>query len=297
MRVNPNFMPDLLTSLATSQAQQQTATLELATGRRVNMPSDDPAAAAADIQNQALQSHTDQYLQNTSSLEGLFQTADSTLASVVTALNQAVSLGVQGGNSDLSPSDLQAIAQQVQGIQSQVVSLANVSYEGNFVFAGTATNTKPFVLDSTQPSGVRYNGNAGVNNTEIADGRTIQSNVPGTQLFQGGSGNVMASLTQLISALQSGNTTNIGNATTQVSSALSYLSQQRVFYGNAVNQLTANQTFLQTEKVNLQSQENSLVGADMATAATQLTQAETAHSAALAAIAKVIPQSLLDYLK
>lgn len=290
-------MPDLLTSLANSQAQAQNAAVELTTGRRVNLPSDDPAAAAADVENHALQGQTDQYLKNTSSLEGLFQTADSTLSSVVTALNQAVSLGVQGSNSDLSASDLQAITQQVQGIQNQVISLANVSYEGNFIFAGTATNTKPFVLDSTQPSGVRYDGNTTINNDAVAENRSIQSNVPGSQIFQGATGNVMGALSQLISALQSGNSTSIGNATTQVSSALSYLSQQRVFYGNAINQLTANQTFLQQEKVNLQSQENALVGVDMAKAATDLTQAQTAHSAALAAIAKMMPQSLLDYLK
>jgi flagellar hook-associated protein 3 FlgL len=297
MRVNPNIIPDLLNDLWNVQTQEQTATEQVATGRRVNMPSDDPAAAAADVENQAAQSETDQYLQNTSSLEGLFQTADSTLSSVVTSLNQAISLGVEGGSSDLSPSDLQALAQQVQGIQTQVISLANVSYEGNYIFAGTATTTKPFTLDATQPSGVLYNGNSGTNSTEIAEDRTIQVNLPGSQIFLGASGSVLGSLQQLVTALQSGDTTDIANATTQVSSALGYLSEQRVFYGNGMNQLDANQTFLQQENVNLQTQENSLVGANMAQAATNLSQAQTAYSAALAAIAKVVPESLLDYLK
>lgn len=297
MRVNPNITPDLLNSLWNAQQQEQTATEELASGRRVNMPSDDPVAAAADVENQAAQGQTDQYLQNTSSLEGLFQTADSTLSSVVTALNQAISLGTEGGNTDLSSSDMQALAQQVQGIQTQVVSLANVSYEGNYIFAGTATNTKPFTLDPTQSSGVQYSGNTEVNNVDIAEGRTLQSNVPGSQIFLGASGNVMGSLQQLVTALQSGNATNISSATAQVSSALSYVSEQRVFYGNAVNQLNSNQSFLQQEQVSLQSQENTLVGADMAQAATNLSLAQTAYSSALAAIAKVVPESLLDYLK
>ena len=51
------------------------------------------------------------------------------------------------------------------------------------------------------------------------------------------------------------------------------------------------------EKVNLQNQENTLVGVDMAQAATNLSQAQTAYNSALAAIAKVVPVSLLDYLK
>jgi flagellar hook-associated protein 3 FlgL len=297
MRVNPNYTPDILTDLFQQQAQEQNYIQELATGKRVNLPSDDPAAAAADVENQASQSQTDQYLQNTSNLEGSLQTADSALSSVVTALNQAISLGTQGANSNLSASSQQEIAQQVQSIQSQIVQLGNTSYEGSYLFGGTASQSAPFTLDPTQPSGVLYNGNAGVNNVEIAPGSNMQVNLPGSQIFQGAGGSVMGALQQLVTALQSGNTTNIGTATTQISSALSYLSQQRVFYGSAVNQLTANQSYLQQEQVNLQTQENTLVGADMATAATNLSLAQTEQSATLAALAQIIPQSLLNYLK
>ncbi len=296
MRVNPNFTPNILNDVWQSQSAAQTAMEELSTGRRVNMPSDDPAAFAADIQNQAEQGQVDQYLQNTSSLEGLFQTADSTLSSVVTSLNQAISLGTQGANGTLSLSDQQALALQVQAIQAQMVQLGNTSYEGNYLFAGTATTTKPFVLDPTQASGVTYNGNTGTNSVEIADGRSLQTNVPGSQIFLGSGGNVMQSLQQLVTALNSGDTTAIGTATTSLGTSLSYVSQQREFYGSAVQALTSNQTFLQQEQVNLKSQETSLVGADMAKAATDLAQATTTHDAALAALAKVIPTSLLDYL-
>jgi flagellar hook-associated protein 3 FlgL len=152
-------------------------------------------------------------------------------------------------------------------------------------------------LDPAQPSGVLYSGNSGVNNIEIAPGSSIQVNLPGSQVFQGSGGDVMGSLQQLETALQSGNATNIGTATIQVTSALNYVSQQRVFYGSAVSQLNSNQSFLQTEQVSLQTQENTLVGADMATAATNLTQAQTEQSATLAVLAQIIPQSLLNYLK
>ena len=297
MRVNPNFTPDILNDLWQSQAQEQTAIQQLATGRRVNSPSDDPAAAAAEVQNKALQGQTDQFLKNTSNLEGTLQTADSTLSSVVTSLNQAISLGVQGANGDLSSADQQAIAQQIQAIQSQMVQFGNTSYQGTYLFGGTATQSAPFVLDPTQSSGVRYDGNTNVNTVEISQGRSIQINAPGSQVFQGAGGSVMDSLQQLVTALQDGNTDAIGTATTQVGTALSYVSQQRVFYGSAINQLNSNQSSLQQEQVTLQTQETSLVGVDFAKAATDFTRAQTAQSAALAAIAKVLPQSLLDYLK
>ncbi|MFZ0686013.1 MAG: flagellar hook-associated protein FlgL [Terriglobales bacterium] len=297
MRVNPDYTPEILNDLWQSQAQEQTAIEELSTGRRVNLPSDDPGAAAADVQNQAYQAQNDQYLQNTSNLDGMFQTADSALSSVVTALNQAVSLGTEGAGGTLSASQQQALAVQVQGIQSQVVQLANTSYEGSYLFGGTATQSAPFSLDPTSPSGVSYSGNSGVNSVEIASGRTIQTNLPGSQIFQGSSGNVMGSLQQLVTALQSGDSTSIGTATTAISSALSNLSEQRMFYGNAVDQLNANQTSLQQEQVNLQTQDTNLVGADEATAATDLSQAQASQSATLAALAQIIPQSLLNYLK
>ncbi len=297
MRINPNFTPSLLEDLWQVQAEAQNDIEELATGKRVNLPSDDPSAAAADVQNQALQAANDQYLQNTTNLEGMLQTADSTLSSVVTSLNQAISLGVQGGNGDLSAAQQQAIAQQVADIQSQVVQLANTSYQGSYLFGGTATQTAPFALDSSQPAGVTYNGNSGVNTVEISQGEKMQTNLPGSQLFEESGGSVMGSLQQLVSALQSGNSDSIAAATTQVNDALSYLSQQRIFYGSAVSQLTANQSFLQSEQVSLQTQDNSLVGADTATVATNLAQAQTAQTATLEAIAQAIPQSLLNYLK
>src|SRR5271165_1782567 len=258
MRVNPNYTPDILNELWQSQAQEQTYIQQLATGRRVNVPSDDPAAAAANVQNQAFQSQNDQYLKNTNSLEGMFQTADSTLSSVVTALNQAISLGTEGANGTLSSADRQALAQQIQGIQTQVVALANTTYEGSYLFGGNVTQAAPFTMDPTQPSGVNYVGNTDVNNVEIAPGKTIQTNLPGSQIFQGAQGNVMGALQGLVTALGSGNSATIGAATTQLSTALNYLSQQRVFYGNGINQLNANQSSLQQDQVNLQTQENNL---------------------------------------
>jgi len=297
MRVNPNFAPDILADLYTVQSQEETALQQLASGELINMPSDNPAGAAELVQNQAEQQQTDQFLQNTSSVEGQLQTADSTLSSVVEALNQAISLGTQGANGTNSLADMQAIAQQVQGIQSQVIQLANTSYQGNYIFAGTATNTVPFTLDSSAPDGVTYNGNTDTNSVEVAEGNSVQTNLPGSQIFQGAGGDVMGALQQLSTALQSGNTANVGTATTQLGNALNYLSQQRVFYGNVVAQLESNQTFLQQEQVNLQSQANSIDGANLAQVATNLSQAETTQSATLAALAKVIPQNLLQYLQ
>lgn len=296
MRVDPNMVPNMLAAIQQSEASLQTALQQVSTGKSVNMPSDNPAAAANMVQNTIETANVDQYTQNVSSILSMAQTADSSLSSVVTSLTQAVSLGTEGANGTNSAANQQAIAQQVQGILSSVASQANMSYQGAYLFAGTANTTAPYTADPSSPSGYTYNGNSGVNSIQVGDQLSVQVNLPGSQLFSNSSANVLGSLSSLVAALQSGNTTAIGAATNAVSSALNYVSQQRVIYGNTVSQLNSQETYLQQETVTLASQQNSLIGVDMAKAAVNLTQAETDNNAALAAAAKVMPTTLLNYL-
>ena len=78
---------------------------------------------------------------------------------------------------------------------------------------------------------------------------------------------------------------------------MTHVSQQRVPLDNSISQLSSQETYLGQETVTLKTQQTSLVGIDLAEAATNLSQAELTNSAVLAAAAKALPQTLLDYLK
>ncbi len=213
MRVNPDMSNDVLAAIWETQSQENTALQQMSTGKRVNVPSDDPLAAAQMVGNQAQTSRSDQYLQNIDTLTSQLQTADTALGSAVTAVTQAITLGVQGSTGTLSDANRQQIVQNLLGIQSQLVQLANTSVGGSYLFGGTETTTPPYVLDSTSPSGVTYNGNAGTNTVQIADGLNLQTNLPGSQLFQNSAGDVFGSLQKLITALQTGTISNAESAT------------------------------------------------------------------------------------
>jgi flagellar hook-associated protein 3 FlgL len=296
MRVNPNQVSEVLAGLQQTQTQLNAALQEVSTGKSVNVPSDNPAASAIMVQNTIDTKDVDQYTQNASSVLSMVQTSDSALSSVVSSLTQAVTLGTEAANGTTNATDQQTIATQVQGILSSVVSLANTTYQGTYVFGGTANSQPPYTADPTSTSGYQYNGNTGVNSVAVGADLTVQSNVPGSQIFSNTNGDVLGSLGSLVSALQSGNTDDIESATAAITSALNNVSQQRVTYANAESQLNSQETYLQQETVSLTSQATSLVGVDMATAATALAQAQTANSAALAAASKVLPTTLLDYL-
>jgi flagellar hook-associated protein 3 FlgL len=296
MRVNPNLVPNILADLQQSQSTLNSVLQEVSTGKSVNVPSDGPSASASMVQNTIETANVDQYTKNVTSELAMVQTADSSLSSVVSSLTQAVSLGTEGANGTNSASNLQAIAEQVQGILASVVSQANASYQGSYLFGGTATTTTPFTANAASPSGYQYNGNAGQNSVAVGDNLNVQVNLPGSQIFTSPTADVLGSLSGLVTALQSGNSAAIQSATTSVTTALNYVGQQRVFYANSETQLNSQATNLQNETVSLSSQQTSLVGVDMAQAATQLAQAETANSATLAAAAKVLPLTLLNYL-
>ena len=203
MRVNPNPLPDLLAALGETQQQITTDLQQISSGQSVTVPSDNPAAAAALVQNAAQTSAADQFLRSLGSIQGEVQTADSTLSSVTTALQRAISLGVEGANGTLNDADRAAIATEVQGIQSQLLNLANLSYQGNYVFAGTKTQTAPYVLDPTSPSGVSYVGNTNTNRVTLGDHFTLQTNLPGSQLFSAAGNDVFQAVQDLITSLQS----------------------------------------------------------------------------------------------
>lgn len=294
MRVNPDRTASLLDALARTQREQDVALQQLSTGRRVNTPSDDPAAAAILVTNRVQTAHADQFLRSISSIQAELQTADSALSSVVTALNRAIVLGVQGANGTLTDANRQSAAQEVQGLQQQILSLANLNFQGRFVFAGTASTTAAYVLDATRPSGVRYVGNSGVNSVAIGEALQMQVNVPGSQVFSSSSADVFQALNGLVTALQ--NNAGIDAAVVAVRRAFDHVGAQRVFYGNAVSQLEDQHNFLNTEKLQFAQQENDIGGADLAETISRMIKAESAHNATLQASARFGQTSLFDYL-
>lgn len=288
-------MPDLLTAIAQTNQGLTTATEQLSSGRNVNQLSDNPAAVATLVGNHNQASEDDQFLQNNATLQSRFQVADSTLSGVVTVLTRALSLGIEGATSTISPANRQAIATEVQGQIAQLQSLGNTTFQNAYIFSGTAVNTPPFAVDPVTNT-VTYNGNSGVSSVQLSTGNSVNANVPGDQLFLNAAGSVFGALQDLNAALQSG--INISAAVTQVQDAINTVGSQRVPYGNALNQISQNENFLNQDKVNLSTQENTLVGVDPAKAATNFSQSLLSNQAVLAATSRLLNlPTLLDFLK
>ena len=254
----------------------------MSTGKSVNNISDNPAASAAFVQLSAESSAADQYQTNASDLQSKLQTADSALNSAEQVLTTAITVGTEGANGTMSTADRQALAQQVQGLQQQMLGLANTAYQGVYVFAGTNVSAPPFAASNSSPSGVQYSGNGSTTSVQVGEGQSVQSNVSGSQLFLNSSGNVFSALNDLANALTSGN--GLDAANTEVQQAFSQLSTQRVFYGNALSQLQSAQSFLNQEQVNLSTQQTcSSIGANLTQVVAEESQDQVATCSLLSA--------------
>ena len=296
MRADPNLYANVGSSIQSSELSLQTAVNQLSSGKRVALPSDDPLAFAQNLQSLAASANVDRYTKNGNAALLQAQQADSTLSSVITSLTQAISIGTEGGNSDLTSSQRAVFAQQVQAIVGNVVSLANTTSNGVALFGGTSGTTTAFVADAMSPTGYTYQGDSNSNQTQVGDTLSVPVTLPGDSIFTNASGNVLGSLQQVITALQSGSTSALATANAAVTAAIAQVGQVRASYGSTENELTNQNNYLSQETLTLTSQQTSLVDVDTATAATNLTQAQTANSTILAVAAKILPQSILNYL-
>jgi flagellar hook-associated protein 3 FlgL len=283
MRVDPTYISNLVGSLDQTQVNQQQLSAELASGTRITSLSDDPVGAGENVLLLNQMQRDDSFTQSSNLVTGRLQVADSALGSVVSELTQAISLATSANNGTMNASDVKSIANQISGILAEVQSLANTSYQGQYIFAGGQTGAAPFSTSGvSSPAVTGYGGDWNVNFLELPNGQKIQLNVPGDQIFLGsGTSSVFGALNALVADYSSGtvNTAQAVSDTQALSTALNFVSEQRVMIDNSISQLGAATSAVTSEKTQLLTAQTNLMQADIPTVATQLASAETQQTA------------------
>ena len=286
MRVDPNYISNLTAAVDQSANQEDTLTSELSSGLRVASLSDDPVAVAHSTLFGSAIAKDDTFVQTASGESSRLQVTDSTLGEVVTQVTSALSVAVSGNNGTLNASDIAGIAQHLSGIRDQVLSLANTSYQGQYLFGGSQGSAPPFTLDTaTNPATANYAGDNNVQYVETPSGQKIQVNLPGSAVFGVAGSGVLGALNQLISDFSGGATSATLTADTGgLTTALGQLSSQRSTLDSSLSRLQSTSSYVQTEESQLTVAQSGLVSADPAKVASQLSSAETQHQALLSVI-------------
>jgi flagellar hook-associated protein 3 FlgL len=280
----------LMRSLQNIRDRMQQAQTEMTTGDKINQPSDDPAGAADLVRLTSAKSEIAQYTSNAAGGKDRLDYTDTVLGNVQTMVQRVISLGESSLGNLSNPS---AYTTEMNGIRDQLVSTANSSYQGTYLFGGSVQNQTPY---ATQPDqSVTYQGNSALGVVQIGRSSTLQVQIPGNQIFSG-SINVFSSVKKLSDAITAGDKTAIQTQLTNLQQYYDSVSSVRAQVGALSNQAQSAQSDLQSYELARSADQARIQNADLAQATTDFTQTETQLQAAIQAGAKISRVSLLDYL-
>lgn len=273
-----------------SQLQQQ-----VATGRAINQPSDNPGGTATALQLSAQIGRFQQYGANASNGQGWLNAADSALSSVNTALQNVQTYVLEGANATGSDQATRnTLAQQVNTIKQTLLTTASTQYLDQPIFSGT-WNTQPYANAAT--GDYTYTGSPQAPTRNVGPNQTMQVGVTAAQAFGSGTTSVFAVLDQISADLTSGNSTALsGNDLTALKSAMTTASTAQGQIGSWSANLAQISTSAGNTVQALKTSMAGIVDVDEASATANLQLQEVAYQAALATTAKVIQPSLVNYL-
>jgi flagellar hook-associated protein 3 FlgL len=299
MRITDNTLSGTIIrqiqNLGSQQAKLQT---EVSTGQRIFKPEDDPNAVGRVLNLQTEQRQITQYLSNADRALQLSQASYSTLQQIKNVSDRATEIGTLGGGS-ISPEASKAYASEVDQLIEQTLQFTNTKFNGDYVFAGTAVDTSPFVATrdptTNQVTSVAFAGNAGQAPIQLSENASISPNTSNTTNL--GLRDFLNSLVALRDALTTNNTAGVSTAQAGLLSGEDNLVSALAEHGGIQSRIEANQAQQKDRADNLESLVSNETDADLPTTIVKLNQTQTAYQAALQSAANIMRISLLDYIK
>ena len=182
-RVPNSLMADRL-RINIRNAQQNLSKLQdqLSSQQRIQLPSDDPAAASRTLFLQRILASKDQFKTNIQTNRSFLSLSESNLSSVGDALIQARQLASAGVGDSTTPEGKQALASQASALIKQVLNSANSQFRGRFLFSGSNNTSPPFTLRGD--GSIQYNGDQASIQTRIDSGELLANNVDGQSALE-----------------------------------------------------------------------------------------------------------------
>jgi flagellar hook-associated protein 3 FlgL len=163
-------------STAISKTQEQ-----LSTGKSFQTAADNPTGMAQVNQLDMELSASQQYVSNGNLAAANLNLENQALTDATNLLQSARDLAVQANNSSLSAVQRQDIATQLNQQLQQLMAIGNrTDSNGNYLFAGEASGTQPFVQSG---SSVSYAGSGQVSQLQISENQRISGGDTGSSVF------------------------------------------------------------------------------------------------------------------
>jgi flagellar hook-associated protein 3 FlgL len=292
----------LLTNINSAMTQLDNTQQELSTGKKINQPSDDPYGTSLALQLNNQLSNLTSYSNNVTDGTGWAQAGNAALTDITNSVQRIRELVVEASNGTQSQTDMSASADEVNQLIDQIKQDANSQYNGQYIFSGSATGTAPYQAGSNDA----YAGDTGQVTRTIGPGTTLAvnanlSSVLGTgQTTSGqpaGDGQLLNTLRNIAGDMQSGNSSALGGTDlSQLDTNLNSLTGLTANVGATTDRLQMAATRIQSLQTSDTTTLSNTQDADMAQTEVNFSTQQAALTAALQAGAKVVQQSLMDFL-
>lgn len=286
--------------------------LKISSGKNFLRPSDDPSSVVISLNYKQGISNIEKYQRAIEDGLSILRSQEATLGNVQDLVARAKVLAIQAANDTQNAQSRQAIANEIEGIISAILSLTNSQLGEKYLFAGKKTSgytpgEKPFELvKETLPDGqiiekVVYKGS--IEDLEVGYDENLSINLGenGQKIFI--DSGLFETLLGLKRTLQANNTVdyekeqyNIQEFIGKLDNVYNYISAKRGGIGSQISHLETKKNLYQDFKETLQTNLGNIESADLAELATKLQSLTIAYDAALRATVMVSDLSLAKYL-
>lgn len=186
MRISTNLFREIgVNSVLDQQFELSKIQRQVATGKRVVTPSDDPVASALILNFKQELEITERFQANIDAAESRISLQEQALSGAYTTLQRVRDLLVQAGNGAYTDREKAAIGLEIGARLDEIIGIANSQFAGTeYIFSGNKTNVKPFSRDPSTASGFRYDGDQGQRKFQISASIEVIAADSGYEVFQ-----------------------------------------------------------------------------------------------------------------
>ncbi len=182
-RVTPSFsVSQFLTRLTQQNSRIADLNEQVTSGLRINRPSDDPAGVRSLLRTEEAINRLDTRVETISAARYRLEQASINVRDAQTLFVRAEVTASQAVQAS-EPSELEVLADEIDGLLRQLDGLANVEISGEFLFAGAATKSLPFA-DAALSSVTTYSGSEIPRTLQLHTGPPTTIISSGAEVFQ-----------------------------------------------------------------------------------------------------------------
>lgn len=270
----------------------------LASGRRINRPSDDPAGSEVVLRLRTSQAEIGQFERNAEASHQKLSVADDALSGYTNILDRIKTLVAQGLSATTTQAARNALATEIQSLRERIMNIANTRQSGEYAFGGTRQNTPPFDPTTSLPASTPTSSQ----HVQIEPGtNAIAVGVTAETVFSDANSTIFVDLDAAVAALRGTGNPTVDQAMLrntisrlQIHSDSAALAQARI--GASMNIVALVKDRLSDVFLALDEQAADIEGADFAETAVALSQTQQALDATLQVAANG-RRSLFDFLR